>query len=465
MSIETAFYCMAFLVYFIVFSLIYMYVKKIISAQGFNSLSVFILTFSIFYFVVPFVQTFFVSYRDNTSLFTRMLNQMSNEKVFLNFLIAAICLLLIIVSYNLKLDFKFKRTNFERLTKAKVSQKGKGLIFKKINYLADILFILSVGSILVLIIEIGSLKDYLALGSLTRGLDKDPTQYISSSSLQLITLSAIILTTPYLYMYLYRTSKGKLTMIKLIVSLTFSVLFLFYNQGRAPIIIFALPFLFSFRRKKKKGFLGLTIVFLMGLFALNYLDALFNYLSYGYYQVEEEDVNFVTKFLSEFSYPFANFSLRNELLSFVGHRYMYDYIIWPFTMVPSSLLNIIGLSKTSIVAVSTLNTEAYGYFLGVIPSGGIPVDFLTFNFYQLGYVSLIFICVIVGRVVRKMDEIFYFFKDNFPIKVLLYRLNFSIIAILNNADISAIVRNRLDVVVLFIVLLYIYKKSKKYLIQ
>ena len=70
MSIETAFYCMAFVVYFIVFSLIYMYVKKIISAQGFNSLSVFILTFSIFYFVVPFVQTFFVSYRDNTSLFT-----------------------------------------------------------------------------------------------------------------------------------------------------------------------------------------------------------------------------------------------------------------------------------------------------------------------------------------------------------------------------------------------------------
>lgn len=70
-------------------------------------------------------------------------------------------------------------------------------------------------------------------------------------------------------------------------------------------------------------------------------------------------------------------------------------------------------------------------------------------------------CFIIGRALRKLDIVFNYFKDNFAIKIVLYRISFSMINILNNADITAIVRNRLDVVVLLIILIYIYRSSKK----
>lgn len=457
MVFEGIFSYMFFSIYIAVFLLIYMCVKRIISNNGFNVLSIFILTFSIFYLFVPFVQSYFKSERDNTSFFTIMLNQMSDEEVFLNFLICAICLLLIIVSYNLRFKPKGNgsRIHFEQTTDVLVQNK----MYKKINRITDVVFLVSVTSIILLIIEVGSLKTYLALGSLTRGLDKTPTDYIRPSYLQLVTFSTVVLVTPYLYVYLYRIQKSKILVFKVIVSLIFSILFLLYNQGRAPLILFFLPFFFTFRKKKKKGFLGLTLLFGIGVFLLSYLDRLFQYLAYGSFTVET-NTKFITQFLAEFSYSFANFSLREELVNYSGYRYMYDYFIWPFTMIPSSLLKIIGFSKESLIAVSTINTEAYGVFLGIKPSGGIPVDLLTFNYYQFGYITLIPICLILGRVLKKMDKIFYYFKDDFAIKIVLYRISFSMINILNNADISAIVRNRLDVVILFIIIIYIYKQGK-----
>ncbi|MFD2044562.1 hypothetical protein ACFSTA_08610 [Ornithinibacillus salinisoli] len=348
--------------------------------------------------------------------------------------------------------------------KFKETWKQKGLegkvLYKKIKLITDIIFLVGVASIVLLIFEVGSLKTYLALGSLTRGLDKSPTDYIGSSYLQLVTLSVIILIPPYLYLYLYRLKNSKIILLKFFISLIFAVLFLLYNQGRAPLVIFFLPFFFAIGKRRKKGVLGLAILFGVGLFLLAYLDAIFQYLAYGYYAVEQSG-NYITEFLSQFSYPFANFSLRNELIQYSGYRYMYDYVIWPFTMIPSSILELIGISKESIISVSTFNTKAYGAFLGVDPTGGIPVDLLTFNYYQFGYFTLLPMCLVIGRILRRLDLIFYFFKNNFAIRIVLYRISFSMIGILNNADLSAIVRNRLDIVLLLLIIIYIYIYEKR----
>ncbi|MCS0670397.1 hypothetical protein NX023_03960 [Cytobacillus firmus] len=385
------------------------------------------------------------------------MNQLSDEEIFFNLLISSLCLLLIILSYHLR--FKSRVDNSNTCKQEQIDKGIKNNLYKKLIWITDIIFIVAVLSIILLIIETGSIKTYLALGALTRGLDKAPTAYIRSSYLQLVTLSVIILVTPYLYIYLYRFNKSKVIAIKFIISLIFAILFLLYNQGRAPLVIFFLPFLFTIQKQGKKGFLGLTVMFGIGLFLLNYLDRLFKFLAYGNFVVEEK-TNVITMFLSEFSYPFTNFSLRNELIGYSGYRYMYDYLIWPFTMVPSSILELVGFNKESITSISNINTEAYGFFLGVTPSGGIPVDLLTFNFYQFGYISLIPICFIIGRILRKLDLIFNFFEKDYAIKILLYRISFSMINLMNNADISAIVRNRLDVVVLLIILIYIYRNTK-----
>ncbi|WP_160162357.1 hypothetical protein [Oceanobacillus iheyensis] len=382
---------------------------------------------------------------------------MSDSEIFFNFLISSICLLIIITSYHIR----FKSTgNIEFKEAYKRSLIDNNLLYKRVKLITNTIFLVGILSIVLLIIEVGSLKNYLALGSMTRGLDKSPTEYINSSYLQLITLSVVILIPPYLYLFLYRMKKDKIMIFMFFISLFFAVLYLLYNQGRAPLIIFFLPFFFVIGKIKKRGMFGLVLLFGLGLFLLSYLDAIFQYLAYGYYEIEQSE-NYISQFLKEFSYPFANFSLRYELIDFSGFRYMYDYVIWPFTMIPSSLLSLFGLSKEAITSVSTFNTEAYGAFLGVNTTGGIPVDFLTFNFYQFGYISLLPMCFVIGRLLRMLDKVFYFFKGNIAITILLYRISFSMIGILNNSDLSAIMRNRLDVVLLLVIIIYIYMLEKK----
>ncbi|NBJ70847.1 MULTISPECIES: O-antigen polymerase [Clostridia] len=455
MEINNIFSFLSLIVYLIIFLIIYVYVKKMISEKGFNIISMFVLTYTLFYFLVPFIQTFFKLYRDETSIFTRVLNQLGDEELFLNLLISFACLALIVVSYHLN----FKGKNNEK-KKTPNSLEVPNKLYKKIHSLTDIIFIIGVSSIMIVILDVGSLSAYLSLGSVTRGINKSTTDYISSSSLQFVTLSTVILIPPYLYLYIYRLKKKRIAFIKFIFAMFFAILFLLYNQGRAPLVIFFLPFLFLLRNngKKKQNFTGLIVLFVTGLILLSYLDGLFNYISYGEFYHKES--NLITDFLSEFSYPFTNFSIRNYLIETNGFRNFYDYIIWPFTMIPSGILSIFGFNKELIVSLTSVNTAAYGYLLGVNPSGGVPVDFLTVHYYQFGYLSLILVSFISGRLLKYIDNIFLFFNDYFAIKIVLYRISFSVINIVNNSDLSAIIRNRLDVVLLLIILIYIYKNYR-----
>lgn len=445
------------LIYVLMLFLIFLYVKKYIKKNGFNNIVMFILTYTLYYIVVPFFQLFFQENRNHNTLYTILLNQIRDEEVFISTLICFILLVFILFSYHLRIKKKSEKYfNSEKL----LSSQQMDFDVKKITRLCDALFIISVFSILLIIVDAGSIEAYLSLGSLTRGLDKDPTQIIKGSYLPLITASTMILVPPYLYLFLYRITNTKILKAKLLISLFFSILFLLYNQGRAPLILFILPFLITAGRKNRKSVLGLSIFFVIGVYSLSYLDALFTYFSYGYFEVKETQ-NYVNIFLGEFSYPFANFSLKNFLMKNFEFRLFYDYVIWPFTMIPSFLLNLVGITKENIVSISEYNTSSYANISGIQPSGGIPVDFLTFHYYQMGYFSLILSCYLTGRFIKYLDSIFEFFRGNIAMKVVLLRISFSIINILNNADFSAIIRNRLDVVFLLLIVIYIYKMQLK----
>lgn len=457
MEHDLLFSYIAFPFYLIIFLVIYLYVKQNITKYGFNNINIFILTFTLFYLLVPFVQTYFKNDRDDTTHFTMILNLVSDDVLFYNFLISFSCLLIIVITYHIKFRTSNKSSNTRKVNEPVRIYSER--LYIKLNIITDLLFLISALSIFLLIWELGSIKKYLSFGSLTRGIDKDPTQYIRPSFLQLVTVSVIILVTPYLYLYLYKIKRSRFLLIKFLISFLLSVLYLLYNQGRAPLLLFFLPFIFTIIKRNKKALIALTILTFTAIVSLNYLDTLFKIIAFGNSSIERS-TNFITLFLKEFSYPFTNFVFRNELVSISGYRYMVDFVIWPLTMIPNSLLQFVGFDKGFLISLTSINTSSYGIFIGQYPPGFIPVDFLTFNFYQLGYISLIFNCIIVGVILKYIDRMYYFFANNFAIKIILYRISFSIINILNNADISAIVRNRLDVVLLLLILIYIYKKSK-----
>jgi hypothetical protein len=444
-----------FPIYLIVFAALFFYVRGILIREGFNVMCMFVLTYGLFYLLVPFLQTYFKLYRNNISWFSVLLNRLSIEEIFFNFLLAVTILIFIILSYTIKSrnseNNKLQHKNITVELKLKINH------IPKVVKLTDLVFIVSALSIILLIRETGSLSNYFSLGVFTRGIDKDTSDYIRSSYLQLVTGSVLVLATPYLYLFIYRLKKNKLVFIKFIMSMIFSIIFLLHNQGRAPLVLFFLPFLFTIRDTRQKNVFGLMLVLISVVLSLDYIDGFFKYLAYGYFPTNST-TNYINTFLGEFSYPFANFSSRHNLIKYVDYRLGIDYLIWPITIIPSFLLNIIGINKENIISILTMNTSAYGTILGDMPSGGIPVDFLTVHFYQFGYATLLIASVIMGRILKYFDIIFLHFKNEFAIKIILYRLSFSIINILNNNDFSAIIRNRLDVVLIAIILIYIYKQ-------
>lgn len=429
-----------------------MYIGKRIKKEGFNCINVFILIYTTFYIVTPLVFIIFEGKRDTSTLYNIALGSISNENILFNCIICIILLGFLIFMYN---QYKPKTRSKKKLDINNI-QKDNIKIYKKLNLIADLLFIIGSISIIIIIISVGGIKSYLALGSATRGAVSRATEFISSEALPLITLSQIILVSPYIYFYLMKTDNKKIIKYKLIGSLFFAILYLFYNQGRAPLILFLIPFLLVSKFIKRTKLIGLIILFILCFPLLEYLNGIFLYLSYGVYRTESRDI--ISTFLLEYSYPFSNFALKNELVNINGFRMGIDYILWIINIIPSSILKFVGIYKGNYQLVGNINTNSYSVITGYAVSGGIPVDFLTFNYYQGGYIILIFSIVIVALLLKKVDSYFYILKENLAFKIILYRVSISIINIMTNSDLSVIVRTRMDILILLFIIIYMGKK-------
>src|SRR5699024_10395726 len=80
---------------------ILLYVKNKLASDGFTIFNIFILAYTLFYLIVPFVHLFFKNYRDNLSLYTIVLNTVKDETIILNYLLTLVLLLVIIFGYKI----------------------------------------------------------------------------------------------------------------------------------------------------------------------------------------------------------------------------------------------------------------------------------------------------------------------------------------------------------------------------
>ena len=181
---------------------------------------------------------------------------------------------------------------------------------RQIRLIADGAFLLGATSVVICIIASGGISNYLALGSQTRGVGKDATSYISSDVLPLITLSNIILLSPYLYKYLLSFSKKK-TYIESEINYSFmlAVVYLLYNQGRLPLLLFFVPFILDTKIAKKAKISFLIFLVVLAMPILNILPSIFKYLTYGYWKLDL-DSTIVHTLLLEFTYPLVILSIK-----------------------------------------------------------------------------------------------------------------------------------------------------------
>lgn len=446
-------------------SLVLIKIVSSIKNDGFLCFSTFLMILVLFYTVIPMLFILFEANRDTSTAFNRLLSAADINQIGTCMLFCSLLTLLVVFFYNIRLSdgrlIYVKRKKSESIEFCDECAEINAGCYSKIGRIADVTLIIGGISVIMCIVAVGGVGHYIALGSQARGLNKSLSDYISSSFLPLITLSSIILATPYLYKLLMNAKKNSVAMkAKFIFSLVIAIIYLLFNQGRLPLLLFIVPFFLDLKIARKAKIGALLLVALACVFLLEPLSNLFTYLTYGRV-VTVQRGGLLDTLLLEFTYPFTNFLNRNDLMNNFGMRWGLDYVQWPLTILPSSMLKVFGVSKSGLVTIGSLNTDAYRTLAGKV-GGGIPTDFFTFNYYQFGYVSLFLSIPIIAKLLSYIDGYIVTIKQNGAARILSLRLCFLLISLVNNFDFSVIFRMRFDLFIIALVIIIIGKAGKEF---
>src|SRR5690554_2375275 len=223
-----------FLIFIIMFSHMFIIIKNNIRRYGFNAYNLYSLSYCLFYIFVPFIHFAFPNQVNKTTLFNKLILTQSAYNIFFTSLMLYFIYILFNFIYNY---YKRKKQN-DILVIKRYSSNSKRVISKYIFYTANIIFVISLFSILLIIINVGGLKNYLALGAYTRGHITESDKYISNNLLPFITLSVFSLISPYLYYCLIKLKRNLYYKLFFVLSFILAIIYLIYNQGRAPLILF-----------------------------------------------------------------------------------------------------------------------------------------------------------------------------------------------------------------------------------
>ncbi len=408
----------------------------------------------LFYQLIPLLFLLFPAHRDTRNLYNVLLANHNQDEMVDAMLLASALVGLLIVVYGMKAKeghLLFRLIPGRNESPLLVRHSARSL--QRHQGLADMFFVLGFVAMAACIYGAGGVRNYLSLGALTRGVGKNVFKSFSQAYLPMITLSSVILIPPYLYSFVLRAS-SKLSggiALRLILSFLLALLYLMYNQGRVPLLIFLLPFVMDWRPLRRLRVTVLLVLLVGCCLLLERLSSLFNYLSYGRWYDRFEE-NLLSVLLQECTYPFASFASRKALMEKVGMRWGSDLLTWPAVVLPSAVDKLFGVEKSSIVTIDSLLTETYSLVTGLKRQGGIPADLFLFLYAQCGLPSLLVGIVLLGRLLAACDRHLAPLRETPAARLLILRVALMAISCVNHFDIAVIIRTKVDLIVLLCVL-------------
>lgn len=426
-----------------------------------NAFICFQFAFIIYYILVPIVSHLVIEFApDQLTGFIYRISNATNQDIFYAFFYTVIAYFIIITVYQVKIS----RTNFQKIKRINVNIESSnneninGKLNIKIYYTALIVGIISL--ILGLFGEVtisnslNGVINAIKMGDQLRAYGSDSSAYIPQNKLFNIVLMVSSLASTYFFVYAVRIKKNLINIILLFISILASIFYLLINAGRLGILLFLITFFADYAfRKFKHPFIFLIGFSFFGIFLLGLLDDWFFYLSYGYVK---ESSNSISTIINEFAFPYLNILNVHHINVEYGLRWGIDYFTWVINIIPTSILNLFGLSK-----VTTGYEYITEYYMGQNATGGIPTDIITLGMRQFGFLGLILISIFISIICKYFDKVLNRIHSN-KYYFMTLRIALIMFVVVPYADLDSFVRNRYDMFFLLIFSIYIYFIQKKY---
>lgn len=212
---------------------------------------------------------------------------------------------------------------------------------------------------------------------------------------------------------LYQTRKNGLLKILLLLLFAASLLIEIFVAGKSNFIIFAVPYLIYFfsdqHGKMRKS--RLILLATLALIAVFFLENLFYYLQYGVsvsiYRTSWESSDYISRYLREFAFAYANLLNSRAIVAKMGYRYFIDY--------PSVIVNLLPAVLLGGLQIKPAYTVVDSYY-GIVGMQSLsPADYMIFGILQLDYLGLLLITFFRGNIFKEIDNRFVTLRNAFNV--------------------------------------------------
>lgn len=371
-----------------------------------------------------------------------------DNKVFIGFLLSILAYIGIISGYY----FKNLGNVIINNSSLKKIDNNYSISEANIRKLAIFTFIISSLSLIIYTIKLGGITNTLKSAEIYRMYG---SEQISGSFIKVF-FPLIVASCNLYYILKIDYKDQKRYSLMFYVALVFSLYYLIINAGRMPIFIFIATFIvFKVLKDKKVKYMIPTII--IGIIIVQYLDVFFGYLSFG---ADFTGINtlkenkpfslYIEEFIGQFSFPYLNILNVSEFAK-DNFRMLSDYIMSIIQFLPDGIFYSIGLGSPQMLhEFNTLNHGA---------NAGIPVDIVTYGYYQVGILGIIIHTFIFGNITRFLNNISERKGDNIYIFLrakLIILWGFNVMY----SDIDTFIRGKLDLIIIILFIIILSKENK-----
>lgn len=370
-------------------------------------------------------------------------------------LITALTTALLIALRNVRFTLRKKQIDNNVIHASSVVKYDFDYLDRNI-YIAGIVFLIIGGVALFEIsFELGGFERMMSLGSTIRGYRTNNEDYLSSIGAICKTLSVFV--TGSFFCFYASSPKHRRHRLYVIVSLILSVIYMLFNAGRAPIILFFACVMFAIIKewgKKVEWMVVLGMIFLF--FVSSSLEVVLNNISHGlpiFYNIEYSFSDNLLATISNLTYSYANVLELPNMIAKSGYQYGLDYIFWFSEIIPKRLL---GFFWNLFPARTLVTTKVSQYYIqSGLSIGGTPADFITYGWFQGSFIGLIINCIIYDTLLKTFNDRLKILPKQYSI--IKYRMCFFAYSLITSNDLPVVLKSNL----FLIVMMFVIEKSLK----